>query len=175
MNDMAAGKATSALGTADIARVMKLLPHRYPFLMLDRIYDMDGDKSCVGVKNVTINEPFFQGHFPQYPVMPGVLIIEGLAQTAGALCVSSLGEDYQADLVYFMSIDKAKFRKPVLPGDTIHYHVKKIRNRGRVWRFYGDAKVEGKTVAEAEVSAMLANTAEARAFAASASTAGKNG
>lgn len=175
MNDMAAGKATSALGTADIARVMKLLPHRYPFLMLDRIYDMDGDKSCIGVKNVTINEPFFQGHFPQYPVMPGVLIIEGLAQTAGALCVSSLGEDYQADLVYFMSIDKAKFRKPVLPGDTIHYHVKKIRNRGRVWRFYGDAKVEGKTVAEAEVSAMLANTAEARAFAASATTAGKNG
>ncbi len=175
MNDMAAGKATSALGTADIARVMKLLPHRYPFLMLDRIYDMDGDKSCIGVKNVTINEPFFQGHFPQYPVMPGVLIIEGLAQTAGALCVSSLGEDYKADLVYFMSIDKAKFRKPVLPGDTIHYHVKKIRNRGRVWRFYGDAKVEGKTVAEAEVSAMLANTAEARAFAASASTAGKNG
>lgn len=175
MNDMAAGKATSALGTADIARVMKLLPHRYPFLMLDRIYDMDGDKSCIGVKNVTINEPFFQGHFPQYPVMPGVLIIEGLAQTAGALCVSSLGEDYQADLVYFMSIDKAKFRKPVLPGDTIHYHVKKIRNRGRVWRFYGDAKVKGKTVAEAEVSAMLANTAEARAFAASASTAGKNG
>jgi len=175
MNDMAAGKATLALGTADIARVMKLLPHRYPFLMLDRIYDMDGDKSCIGVKNVTINEPFFQGHFPQYPVMPGVLIIEGLAQTAGALCVSSLGEDYQADLVYFMSIDKAKFRKPVLPGDTIHYHVKKIRNRGRVWRFYGDAKVEGKTVAEAEVSAMLANTAEARAFAASASTAGKNG
>jgi 3-hydroxyacyl-[acyl-carrier-protein] dehydratase len=173
MNDMAEAKTKSALGTADIARVMKLLPHRYPFLMLDRIYDMDGDKSCVGVKNVTINEPFFQGHFPQYPVMPGVLIIEGLAQTAGALCVSSLGEDYQAELVYFMSIDRAKFRKPVLPGDTIHYHVKKIRNRGRVWRFYGDAKVNGRTVAEAEVSAMLANTAEARAFA--ASEASKNG
>ncbi len=153
------------LGTADIGRVMKLLPHRYPFLLVDRIYDMDGDESCVGVKNVTINEPFFQGHFPQFPVMPGVLIIEGLAQTAGALCVSSLGEDYRAELVYFMGIDNAKFRKPVLPGDQIHYHVKKIRNRGRVWRFYGAAKVNGAVVTEAEVSAMLADTAEARAFA----------
>jgi 3-hydroxyacyl-[acyl-carrier-protein] dehydratase len=153
------------LGTADIGRVLKLLPHRYPFLLVDRIYDMDGDNSCVGVKNVTINEPFFQGHFPQFPVMPGVLIIEGLAQTAGALCVASLGENYQAELVYFMGIDNAKFRKPVLPGDQIHYHVRKIRNRGRVWRFYGAAKVNGQTVTEAEVSAMLADTAEARAFA----------
>ena len=173
MNDMAEPKAKAALATADIIRVLKLLPHRYPFLMLDRIYDMDGDQSCVGVKNVTINEPFFQGHFPQYPVMPGVLIIEGLAQTAGALCVHSLGEDYRAELVYFMGIDRAKFRKPVLPGDQIHYHVKKIRNRGRVWRFFGEAKVDGKTVAEAEVSAMLADTAEARAFAADAAI--KNG
>ncbi len=160
---------STTLGTADIVRVMKLLPHRYPFLMLDCIYDMKGDESCVGVKNVTINEPFFQGHFPQYPVMPGVLIIEGLAQTAGALCVSSLGEDYRAELVYFMGIDKAKFRKPVLPGDQLHYHVRKIRNRGRVWRFYGEARVEGAIVAEAEISAMLADTAEARAFAASKS------
>ncbi|HEY8246781.1 MAG TPA: 3-hydroxyacyl-ACP dehydratase FabZ, partial [Hyphomicrobium sp.] len=104
MNDMGEPKAKSALATADIIRVLKLLPHRYPFLMLDRIYDMDGDSSCIGVKNVTINEPFFQGHFPQYPVMPGVLIIEGLAQTAGALCVHSLGEDYRAELVYFMGI-----------------------------------------------------------------------
>ena len=153
------------LGTADIIRVMKLLPHRYPFLMVDRMYDMKGDESCVGVKNVTINEPFFQGHFPQFPVMPGVLIIEGLAQTAGALCVSSIGEDYQAELVYFMGIDNAKFRKPVLPGDQLHYHVKKVRNRGRVWRFFGEAKVNGATVAEAEISAMLADTAEAKAFA----------
>ena len=174
MNDMGEAKAKPALGTADIIRVLKLLPHRYPFLMLDRIYDMDGDQSCVGVKNVTINEPFFQGHFPQYPVMPGVLIIEGLAQTAGALCVSSLGEDYQAELVYFMGIDRAKFRRPVLPGDQIHYHVKKIRNRGRVWRFFGEAKVNGVTVAEAEVSAMLADTAEARAFAAGTASS-KNG
>ena len=119
MNDMGEPKAKSALATADIIRVLKLLPHRYPFLMLDRIYDMDGDESCVGVKNVTINEPFFQGHFPQFPVMPGVLIIEGLAQTAGALCVHSLGEDYKAELVYFMAIDRAKFRKPVVPGDQL--------------------------------------------------------
>ncbi len=157
--------AEQKLGTADIIRVMKLLPHRYPMLLVDRMYDMKGDESCVGVKNVTINEPFFQGHFPQFPVMPGVLIIEGLAQTAGALCVSSLQEDYKAELVYFMGIDNAKFRKPVLPGDQLHYHVKKIRNRGRVWRFFGEAKVNGQTVAEAEISAMLADTADAKAFA----------
>ncbi len=155
------------LGSADITRIMKLLPHRYPFLLLDRIYDMNGDESCIGIKNVTINEPFFQGHFPQYPVMPGVLIIEGLAQTAGALCVNSITEDYKAELVYFMGIDRAKFRRPVVPGDQLHYHVRKIRNRGRVWRFYGEARVDGNIVAEAEISAMLADTAEARAFAAS--------
>ena len=157
--------AAKTLGTADIVRVMKLLPHRYPFLLVDRMYDMDGDASAVGVKNVTINEPFFQGHFPEYPVMPGVLIIEGLAQTAGALCVSNVGEDYKAELVYFMGIDNAKFRKPVLPGDQLHYHVAKIRNRGRVWRFKCQAKVNGHVVAEAEISAMLADTADARAFA----------
>jgi len=150
----------------DYAAIERILRHRFPFLLLDRIYDMNGDESCVGLKNVTINEPFFQGHFPQFPVMPGVLIIEGLAQTAGALCVHSLGENYKAELVYFMGIDRAKFRKPVLPGDQLHYHVRKIRNRGRVWRFYGEAKVEGQVVAEAEISAMLADTAEARAFAA---------
>jgi 3-hydroxyacyl-[acyl-carrier-protein] dehydratase len=154
------------LGSADIARVMKLLPHRYPFLMLDRLTEMDGDESCVGIKNVTINEPFFQGHFPKFPVMPGVLIIEGLAQTAGALCVASLGEDYNPQVVYFMGIDKAKFRRPVVPGDQLHYHVRKLRSRGRVWRFYGEARVNGHVVAEAEVSAMIADSAEARAFAA---------
>ena len=147
------------LGTADIMRVLQLLPHRFPMLLVDRIYDMNGDESCVGVKNVTINEPFFNGHFPQFPVMPGVLIIEGLAQTAGALCVSSLKEDYHAELVYFMGIDKAKFRRPVVPGDQIHYHVRKVRNRGRVWKFFGEAKVDGQVAAEAEVSAMLADTA----------------
>jgi len=152
---MAEGSETKELGSADIARVMKLLPHRYPFLMIDRIIEMDSDSSGIGIKNVTINEPFFQGHFPEFPVMPGVLLIEGLAQTAGALAASSLGQDYKAHVVYFMGIDRAKFRKPVLPGDQLRYHVKKIRSRGRVWRFYGEAKVEGQIVAEAEVSAMI--------------------
>ncbi len=154
------GGAETALGTADTRRVMQLLPHRYPFLMLDRMYDMKADESAVGVKNVTINEPFFQGHFPGFPVMPGVLIIEGLAQTAGALCVSHLNADYKPQLVYFMGIDKAKFRKPVLPGDELHYHVRKIRSRGRAWRFYGEAKVKGQVVAEAEVSAMILDQAD---------------
>jgi 3-hydroxyacyl-[acyl-carrier-protein] dehydratase len=150
----------SGLGTADIARVLKLLPHRYPFLLVDRIFDMDRDESAVGIKNVTINEPFFQGHFPAFPVMPGVLIIEGLAQTAGALCVHSLGESYKPQLVYFMGIDRAKFRKPVVPGDQLHFHVRKIRSRGRAWRFYGEAKVDGQVVAEAEISAMIVDSPE---------------
>jgi len=152
MNDQ---NETRELETADVARLLKLLPHRYPFLLVDRIIDMDRDNSAIGVKNVTINEPFFQGHFPDFPVMPGVLLIEGMAQTAGALCVASLGNDYEPQLVYFMSIDRAKFRRPVTPGDTVHYHVHKIRNRGRVWRFRAEAKVGGNSVAEGEISAMI--------------------
>ena len=143
------------LGTADIVRLLKLLPHRYPFLLVDKIFDMDRDESAVGVKNVTINEPFFQGHFPTFPVMPGVLLIEGMAQTAGALCVHNLGENYEPQLVYFMGIDGAKFRRPVVPGDTVHYHVRKLRSRGRAWRFRCEAKVDGRLVAEAEISAMI--------------------
>lgn len=150
------------LGSADIARVMQLLPHRYPFLLIDRMHSMQGDESAIGIKNVTINEPFFQGHFPTFPVMPGVLLIEGLAQTAGALCVASLGSSYKPQLVYFMGIDKAKFRRPVVPGDQVEYHVRKIRSRGRAWRFYGEAKVDGKVCAEAEVSAMIVDTPETR-------------
>jgi 3-hydroxyacyl-[acyl-carrier-protein] dehydratase len=149
------GSAGKDRSTADTRRVMELLPHRYPFLMVDRIVDMDRDESAVGIKAVSVNEPFFQGHFPGFPVMPGVLIIEGLAQTAGALCVNHLGASYKPQLVYFMGIDRAKFRKPVLPGDLLHYHVRKIRSRGRAWRFYGEAKVNGQVVAEAEVSAMI--------------------
>jgi 3-hydroxyacyl-[acyl-carrier-protein] dehydratase len=145
------------LRTADIARIMKLLPHRYPFLMIDKIIDMDGDISAIGIKAVTINEPFFQGHFPQFPVMPGVLLIEGMAQTAGALCADAMGETYEPKLVFFMSIDAAKFRRPVVPGDTVHYHVKKIRSRGRVFRFGCQAKVNGQLVAEAEIGAMIAD------------------
>ena len=152
---MTEGSEKKELESADIARVMKLLPHRYPFLMIDRIIEMDGDNSGIGIKNVTINEPYFQGHFPQFPVMPGVLLIEGLAQTAGALAAASLGHDYEAHVVYFMGIDRAKFRRPVVPGDQVRYHVVKKRSRGRVWRFFGEVKVEGKVVAEAEVSAMI--------------------
>ena len=152
MNDT--GGATK-LESADILRILKLLPHRYPLLLVDRIVEMDGDRSAVGIKNVTINEPFFQGHFPAHPIMPGVLLIEGMAQTAGALCVSSMDEQYEPSLVYFMAIDRARFRRPVIPGDTVHYHLTKIRNRGRVWRFKGEAKVDGALVAEAEVSAMI--------------------
>jgi 3-hydroxyacyl-[acyl-carrier-protein] dehydratase len=143
------------LGAADVARLMQLLPHRFPFLLVDRIMDMDRDESCVGLKNVTINEPFFQGHFPKYPVMPGVLIIEALAQTAGALCVHNAGVTDIPQVVYFMGIDGAKFRKPVVPGDQLFLHVRKVRSRGPVWRFYGEAKVNGQVVAEAEISAMI--------------------
>lgn len=147
------------LGSADILRILKLLPHRYPFLLVDKIIEMDGDNSAVGIKNVTINEPFFQGHFPNFPVMPGVLLVEGMAQTAGALCVANLTEAFEPQLVYFMAIDRARFRRPVLPGDTVYYHMVKRRNRGRVWRFEGQAKVNGQLVAEAEISAMIVDPA----------------
>jgi 3-hydroxyacyl-[acyl-carrier-protein] dehydratase len=143
------------LEAADIHRVMAALPHRYPFLMVDRIRDINGDESCIGIKNVTINEPHFMGHFPGHPVMPGVLLIEGMAQTAGALCVLAQAGAVTPKLVYFMTIDKAKFRKPVLPGDTVEYHVRKIRRRANIWRFAAEARVAGARVAEAEVSAML--------------------
>jgi 3-hydroxyacyl-[acyl-carrier-protein] dehydratase len=149
-----------ALGSADITRILKLLPHRYPFLLVDKIIEMDGDNSAIGIKNVTMNEPFFQGHFPNFPVMPGVLLIEGMAQTAGALCMASLGQNREPQIVYFMAIDRARFRRPVLPGDTVHYHMVKRRNRGRVWRFEGQAKVNGQLVAEAEISAMIVDPAQ---------------
>lgn len=144
----------ASLSTADIEKIMAALPHRYPFLMVDRIRDINGDESCVGIKNVTINEPHFVGHFPQQPVMPGVLIIEGMAQTAGALCVMAQAGAVPK-VVYFMTVDKAKFRKPVVPGDTVEYHVRKIRRRSNIWRFAAVAMVDGSKVAEAEVSAML--------------------
>jgi 3-hydroxyacyl-[acyl-carrier-protein] dehydratase len=154
-NGVPMDQPTKTLEAADIGRVLQALPHRYPFLMVDRIKDIDGDDSGVGIKNVTFNEPHFQGHFPGHPVMPGVLLIEGMAQTAGALCVLAHGLSGPPKLVYFMTIDKAKFRKPVVPGDTVEYHVRKIRRRSNIWRFAAEAKVAGVKVAEAEVSAML--------------------
>ena len=146
---------TAILESVDIQEIMKALPHRYPFLLVDRIIDIDGDRSCIGIKNVTMNEPHFSGHFPAKPIMPGVLLIEGMAQTAGALCVLKAIADESANLVYFMTIDKAKFRKPVIPGDRVEYHMTKLRNRKNIWWFSGKAMVDGTKVAEAEISAML--------------------
>ncbi len=146
--------ALTELESADIVRVLELLPHRYPFLMIDKIIEMNADISGIGVKNVTINEPFFAGHFPGKPVMPGVLLIEAMAQTAGGLVINSLSTT-EDKLVYFMSIDKARFRKPVLPGDTVFFHVTKIRSRASVWKFKSEARVNDVLVAEAEITAMI--------------------
>lgn len=143
------------LETVDIMRLLELLPHRYPFMLIDRIIDLDGDNSCIGIKNVTYNEPQFTGHFPLQPVMPGVLLIEGMAQTAGAMCVLAKLGGKKPKAVYFMTIDKVKFRKPVMPGDTVEYHMTKLKNRGNMWWYRGEAKVQGQLVTEAEVGAML--------------------
>ena len=158
---MTEGTGEKTLRTADINRIMKLLPHRYPFLLIDRMIDLDGEDSGTGIKNVTINEPFFQGHFPGAPVMPGVLLVEAMAQTAGALVLDHLGDDHAGKLVFFMSIDKARFRKPVLPGDTVHFQVKLSQKRPPVWKYWAEAHVDGKKVAEAEIGAMLMNAREA--------------
>jgi 3-hydroxyacyl-[acyl-carrier-protein] dehydratase len=141
--------------TISLQRVMQMIPHRYPFLMIDRVDEVITGKSAVGLKNVTINEPFFQGHFPSEPVMPGVLIIEAMAQTAAALVVHTLGPAFEGKLVYFLSVDSARFRKPVVPGDQLRIHVTKDRHRGTVWRFRGEAKVDGVLVAEATYAAMI--------------------
>lgn len=148
-------KIVTTLEAADILTVLKMLPHRYPFLMVDRVIDIHGDEHGIGIKNVTINEPHFQGHFPGNPVFPGVLMIEGMAQTAGVLCIAATGT--QPASVFFLTIDKAKFRKPVRPGDTIEYHMDRITRRRSMWWYRGEAKVAGQIVAEAEVGAMLSD------------------
>jgi len=147
--------AKSKLRTVDIAALLKFLPHRYPFLLVDRIIDMDGDRSAIGIKNVTANEPYFQGHFPGNPVMPGVLLIEGMAQTAGAVCSLTHGYDKPPASVLFLTVDQAKFRKPVVPGDTVEYHMTKIAQRKMMWWYRGEAKVAGVLVAEAKLGAMI--------------------
>jgi 3-hydroxyacyl-[acyl-carrier-protein] dehydratase len=149
-------ETATALQTADILKILDLLPHRYPFLLVDRIIDIDGDRSCIGIKNVTFNEPQFTGHFPSRPIFPGVFIVEGMAQTAGAVCVATrVAQNARPKQVFFLTIDKAKFRKPVVPGDTVEYHMRKLHQRRDMWWYRGEAKVAGKLVAEAEVGAMV--------------------
>jgi 3-hydroxyacyl-[acyl-carrier-protein] dehydratase len=156
MDTVAPGKSRSELTTLEIEQILECLPHRYPFLMVDRIVDIDGDESAVGIKNISFNEPVFQGHFPGKPVFPGVLIIEAMAQTAGAVVIahdrdSGIGRN----IVLMLTIDKAKFRKPAGPGDRIEFHMRKIHRRRTVGRYEGRAIVDGVLIAEAEVGAMI--------------------
>jgi 3-hydroxyacyl-[acyl-carrier-protein] dehydratase len=142
----------------DIIRIMEMIPHRYPLLMIDKVYAIKPHESAIGIKNVTINEPYFGGHFPTMPVMPGVLMIEAMAQTAAVLVVYSLGKEFEGKLVYFMSVEGAKFRKPVMPGAQLELQVQKLRSRGNVWKFTGTARVDGAIVAEATYSAMIVDS-----------------
>lgn len=142
----------------DINQIMKMIPHRYPILLIDRILEIKKGESATSLKNVTMNEPHFMGHFPGFPVMPGVLIVEAMAQTAALVVVDFLGDEAAGKVVYFMTIDDARFRKPVTPGDSIHIEVEKIQSRGPVWKFKGVAKVGDKVCAEAKFSAMITDT-----------------
>ncbi len=162
-SDKMSEAAPTTIESFDILEILKFLPHRYPFLMVDRIIEARGDAFGIGIKNVSINEPQFQGHFPGRPVMPGVLLIEGMAQTAGVLCIRANSTGSKAPLVYFMSIDKAKFRKPVLPGDRVEFHMTKTNNRRNMWWFSGRALVDGALVCEAEIAAMVAEEEAAKA------------
>ncbi len=138
----------------EVEEIMQMIPHRYPFLLIDRVKDIVLDSSAIGIKNVSINEPFFQGHFPNHPIMPGVLLIEAMAQTSAVLVIKTTG-NAAGKVVYFMTIDKARFRKPVRPGDQVELHVEKTRNRGNVWKFKGRANVDGQLMSEATFSAMI--------------------
>jgi 3-hydroxyacyl-[acyl-carrier-protein] dehydratase len=139
----------------DRQRIMEMIPHRDPFLMIDKVVDLVKNERATGVKNVSIDEYYFRGHFPTRPVMPGVLIIEAMAQTAAVLVVHTLGPEAEGKLVYFMTVDNGRFRRPVVPGDCLHVHVTKQRNRGNVWKFAGEARVNGQLVAEAIFAAMI--------------------
>ena len=147
----------SELQSIDVVRIMEMLPHRYPFLLVDKIVDIDGERYGVGIKNVTFNEPHFQGHFPGNPVFPGVLMIEAMSQTAGALVINARGSQGGPKLVYFLTIDKARFRKPVVPGDTLRLQMTLLRARSNIGKYKGEAFVGDTLVAEAEISAMIAD------------------
>src|ERR1043166_2287748 len=154
MNDMARAKTT-----IDIQGILERIPHRFPMLLIDQMIDVVPGGRGTGIKNVTVNEPFFQGHFPGHPIMPGVLIIEAMAQTSAVLVVDTLDHVEEGrHLVYFMTIDEARFRRPVFPGDTLHIKVQKVRQRGNVWKFHGEAYVGAEKAAEANYSAMLIDT-----------------
>jgi len=146
---------TETIASIDVMRIMEMIPHRHPFLLIDRVEQLKPFDSAIGIKCVTVNEPFFQGHFPSRPVMPGVLIIEAMAQTAAVVVVHSLGAESEGKLVYFMTVDSARFRRPVMPGDRMEIHVTRIQNRRNVWKFSGVAKVDGTKVAEAVYTAMI--------------------
>ena len=148
------------LPSYDVVGIQKLIPHRYPFLMIDRVVNVVDGQSIVGIKNVSINEPHFTGHFPNHPVMPGVLIVEAMAQTSAVLVMHTLGSVAHGKVVYFMSVEGSKFRKPVLPGDVLHIHCEAQKSRGNVWRFSGIAKVEGVKVAEGVYTAMIVDEKE---------------
>ena len=143
------------LATADIQLIQRILPHRYPFLLVDRVVEIDGTKSARGIKNVTMNEPHFQGHFPETPIMPGVTIIEALAQTAAVMVGTTLELNDKNMLIYFMAIDKCKFRRKVVPGDVLNLHVKTLRAGTKIWKFKGIADVNGQMAAEVEFTAMM--------------------
>ena len=154
MDTTATRPETRQLGKLEIDAILKCLPHRYPFLMIDKIIDIDGDDSAVGIKNITFNEPIFQGHFPENPVFPGVLIIEGMAQTAGAIAIAA-DKTGGPHVVYMVTVDKCKFRKPARPGDVIEYHIRKIRRRSAMGWYEARAMVGSTLIAEAEVGAMV--------------------
>ena len=153
MDDVSTGG--TELTAMAIADILSALPHRYPMLMIDRIIDIDGDETAVGIKNVTFNEPIFQGHFPENPIFPGVLIIEGMAQTAGAIVIKHDSGTGRKNIVLMLGVDKAKFRKPAIPGDKIEFHIAKIQRRRNVGRYQARAMVDGAIIAEAEITAMI--------------------